>query len=127
MSEQPFAYPVGLALQATTGPNGFPLVNATPNIISWTAPNDGQPHRFLLIGNENVSSATTGGQVNVTFTRADNSGTNSAPIFGGTVAAGYHSIGDNTGIVAPGTTVTVAQNTAMTAGAATIWTEIWGL
>lgn len=115
----------GLQQVASTGASGFALQNATPNIISWTAPNDGQEHRFLLLGNENVTVAETGGQVNVTFTRADGSGQNSAPIFGGTAGLGYHGIGNNSGIVAPGTTVMVNQNTALTVGAATVWVEIW--
>lgn len=120
------AIPAPMVLQATTGAAGFALQNATPNILTWTAPNDGQPHRFMIVGNENVSSAETGGQVNVTFTRADNSGSNSTPIFGGSAGAGYHAVGNNFGMVAPGSTVTIAQNTVLSAGAATIWAEIWG-
>jgi hypothetical protein len=126
VSEQPFAVAPVMGLLATLGAAGFALQNATPSILSWTAPNDGQPHRVMVVGNENVSSATTGGQVNMTFFRADGSGSNSVPIFGGTVGAGYHAIGDNFAVVAPGQTVSIAQNTAMTGGAATIWLELWG-
>ena len=50
-----------MQLVATTGVNGFALQNGTPTILTWTPPNDGQVHRVLLIAQENVTVAETGG------------------------------------------------------------------
>ena len=50
-------------LVATTGVNGFMLQNATPNILSWTAPNDGNMHRLIVFATLHVTSSETGGKV----------------------------------------------------------------
>ena len=115
-----------LALQATTGTAGYALINGTGNIITWTTPNDGALHRVIILGNINVSSAETGGQI--TATAFDASG---AELFL-TSDPGGHGTGTKTtftmlGItVKANTTVSVLQNTALTVGAATLWAEIWG-
>jgi len=122
----PFAPNPAMNLLLTTGAAGFTLQNATPNILVWTAPNDGQPHRVFVVGNQNVSVSETGGQVSMTFTRADNGGTNAPVLFGGSAGTGYHNVANNVAVVAPGSTVTIAQSTALTAGAAQVWMELWG-
>lgn len=116
----------GLALQATTGIAGFAKQNATPNIISWTAPNDGNMHRVLFFASETVTALETGGGVGVIIT-VPGGGTQAAgtALFAGAKAAGsYHAL--DGAIVAPGTTVTINQSAALTAGACTVFAEIWG-
>jgi hypothetical protein len=128
LSPAPQAGP-GFSLLATTGAAGFTLQNATPTILSWTAPNDGQLHRVTCFGMLHVTSAETGGQISIQYFGP----------FGGAsahtsqiLAAG---LGTDTAGQAPsffnvsvggGTTVSILQSTALTAGAAVLWAEIWG-
>lgn len=116
-----------LALQAATPVNGVPLVNGTPNILTWTAPNDGKNHRAYVFASMHVGSAMTGGQIELFWTEPGGTavGWNIIPPAAG---AGY-----NFGwtqnppiILGPGQTVFVTQSTALTVGAATLWAEIWG-
>jgi hypothetical protein len=118
-----------LSLQATTGTAGYPLEDATPNIIAWTAPNDGNMHRVLISLGMNVSSATTGGQISVTFTDPGGNVHSNQSMIAASRSAGFSG---NAGAFAcfpieAGSTVTISQSTDMTAGAATLWAEIWGL
>lgn len=117
--------PGPLSLQATTGSSGFALQNGTPTILSWTAPADGQPHRVVLVTENIVTVAETGGQCSVNFTPPSGAA-QSAVVYGGALGVGYRGP-NNTGFtVAPGTTVTFTQSTALTAGAATVFAELWG-
>ena len=115
-----------LAKQAATPVAGFALVNATPTILSWSVPNDGQMHRFAVYGYIIVSSLETGGQINVNFT--DMSGVVRArDAMDANQAAGwldlfFHGLWP----CQAGSTVTVTQQSALTGGAATLWAEIWG-
>jgi hypothetical protein len=119
----------GLALRAATPAAGVALVNGTPAILSWTTPNDGNLHRFQVFLSMDVISTYTGGQIVVTFTSPG----------GNSVAWGVYAAGAATGagwnygeiflaptFVKAGTTVTISQGTALTAGAATLQAEIWG-
>jgi hypothetical protein len=120
-------YSGGLALQATTGINGFALQNGTPNILSWTAPNDGLMHRVLVIGMLEVTSSETGGSIDVSCTSPD--GTNRAftSLFGANSGLSSSFVPEVLPFfVKAGTTITVFQNSALTAGASTLWLEIWG-
>jgi hypothetical protein len=121
------AYGVESLLQqvASTGVAGFALQNATPTILTWTAPNDGQMHRVLVLGEVKVTGAQTGGAVSLTFTYPDGSASPVASVNAGGSGAGYHGLANNVFLVAPGTTVTLAQTSAQTAGAATLWAELW--
>lgn len=116
----------GLALVATTGVNGFALQNATPDILTWTAPADGQLHRYLLMGMTSVTAQETGGQVTL----------KAGQIGGGNVPWSDMNSGDNAaqqspfnsmGLIDPGSTITLSQITALSAGAAKVWAEIWGV
>ena len=116
-------------LQATTGEAGFPKVNGTPTILTWTAPNDGNEHRATVICSEVVSSAETGGQVSITSTPPGGapvttavfaSGAGAGSNFGNTVVARFELP------VAPNTAVTIAQSAALTVGASVVNAEIWG-
>lgn len=116
----------GLQLMATTGLAGFALQNATPTIQSWTAPNDGNLHRAQIFAVQHVVSTETGGGVQVVYTLPD--GTVAAPhtALAGGAAAGDGILQNNLCIlVQAGTTVTVKQASALTAGAAVVWAEIW--
>jgi hypothetical protein len=114
----------GMGLQAATPVAGFALQNATPTILSWTAPNDGNQHRVLLIGSVNVTSAETGGAVTANVTPPGGGSPAVPQILAGGQAAGNH-VGLNAAIVEAGSVVTVQQS-ALTVGAATAWVEIWG-
>jgi len=121
----PWTVPTNLALVATTGVAGFALQNATPTILTWTAPNDGNAHSVQWAGEIRVSVAQTGGQLTLSFTDPSNQGAST------TVDNGGHGVGFNpmsnyrAVMVAPGTTVTLAQSTAMTLGTATAFASLW--
>lgn len=108
---------------ATTGPNGFTLVNGTPNILSWTAPNDGQMHRVTVYGTLFCSAAMTGGMIVLTYTDP-NGNVNSTSVWGGSFGTGPQAPTAKTILVKAGTTVTLTQSTALTAGAAVAWAEL---
>jgi hypothetical protein len=115
----------GIVRQSTTGTSGFPLQNATPsNIVSWTAPNDGQLHQALISATLVVASAETGGQVFIRWTSGG-----AAQVF--TVANANLGTGgvtyNNVCVVDPGATIHIDQNTALTAGAATMYAVIAGI
>lgn len=115
-----------LAKQAATPVTGYTLINGTGNIISWTAPNDGQLHRVILIAMKSTSVAETGGLISVNFTAPDSSTGTPGTINGGT-SPGFQfpQNGTNFAIIKAGTTYTVQQASALTAGASTLWAEIW--
>ena len=115
----------GIAALAATPAAGFALQNATPNIITWTAPNDGVNHRVQIFGGKRVTVGETGGVVQVNATDPG----------GGAIARqldpGGHVAGDFVYtaaqfLVQAGTTVTVQQSSALTVGASVTWAEIWG-
>ena len=115
----------GLAVQASTLIGGFALQNATPTILSWAVPNDGNMHRFILIGELVVSSAATGGQISASFN--DPGGAARTPTaLAASQTAGFHPMTGLEWTVAPGQTVTITQATALTAGAGIFYAEIWG-
>lgn len=121
------AYPSQISRVRTTGPAGYTLINGTGTILSWTVPNDGKLHACMLMGEQVTTSAETGGQVQVSFTAPDGS-TQTFTIFSGGSGAGWISCGGSSWqnfSVAPGGTITLAQSTALTAGAAKLWAEIW--
>jgi hypothetical protein len=112
-------------VQATAAA-GFALQNATPAIISWTAPADSNNHRVLIFASEHITSAITGGVVQVSQTTPDGSaGLIANSLLAGGVTAGFRTAAITTLIVESGSTVTIEQTSAMTAGAATVWAEIW--
>jgi hypothetical protein len=115
----------GLGLLATTGLNGYTLVNGTGNIVSWTAPNDGALHRILLVVQLAVSSTETGGQVNVTFT-APNGSAETATIFPGNKGAGVAAASYTVFFIEANTAFTLTQASDLTGGASVLWAELWG-
>lgn len=108
--------PSGPAFVARTPAGGFALQNGTPTILSWTAPNDGQEHQAIVAATLTVSAAETGGQVFMRWTSGGVAQVQTA--FNPNLAAGafYQLVA----LVDPGTTIHLDQNTALTAGAATV-------
>jgi hypothetical protein len=116
----------GLNLLAATPEAGYTLVNSTGNIITWTAPNDGNLHRFQIFSALHVTSNETGGTIAVSYTLPD--GTTTLPtLFTASQSAGAISPATTfLRLMAPGSTVTIEQTSALSAGAAVMWAEIWG-
>ena len=111
---------------ASTGLAGFALQNGTPNILTWAAPNDGQMHSLFILGMLRVTSAETGGAIASNGISPDGSTfvgfTNDA---GGHASAGHFELAALYVVVGPGSTFTLAQTSALTAGAAVLWAQIW--
>lgn len=126
MTLQPFAVAPVMGLVAATPAAGFALQNATPGILSWTAPNDGKLHRFAVVSSIDVTSGETGGLVIVTYQPPAGGFTPAQQVFAGGLGAGTAPGATIEGIAGPGTTVFVNQTSALTAGAALVWAEIWG-
>jgi hypothetical protein len=124
------AYPQSpvLELLAATPEAGFALQNATPTILSWTAPNDGNLHRAKLIIYLLVTSGETGGNINIDFTDPSNTSRAFGLGLSGKAAGEYgnQQYEWESLFAYPGTTVTLVQSSALTGGAATVWAEIWG-
>lgn len=118
-----------LGLVATTGATGTPytLVNGTGNIISWTAPNDGNMHRVHIFSVMHVSVVEVGGQIQVAFTWPDGSGSPTATVYGSAQAVGYHGPSNNDFLVEANTTLTLQQSSALTSGTSVLWAELWAL
>jgi hypothetical protein len=121
------AWGAGMTLLASTGAGGYALVNGTGTVITWTAPNDGQVHRFAVLSTIDVATTETGGQINVTYT-VPNGNSASNGLYTAGLAAGHNNLAAGTFLksVAPGSTVSVTQSSALTGGASTLWAEIWG-
>ena len=116
----------GLARVAATAAAGFALQNATPTILEWTTPDDGQIHAISTFAALNVTAATTGGAL-AWVLEIDGVSTQQ-PVFnaGLGVALYQGSNGYPSGYeVGPNTTVKLLQTSAMTAGAARLYAEIW--
>lgn len=130
MSEAAPGVAGGLTRVANTDPGGFALQNATPTIVSWTAPADGQVHRVLLFAVLEVTTAETGGQVIITPVLPDGT-PNTKTLFAAGQGAGIFyptsSSAPQEFLIEGGSTFSVSQNSALTAGAAVVWAEIWAL
>lgn len=113
---------------AATPTAGFVLQNATPTILTWTAPNDGLNHRVTAVGELVVTTLEAGGQVNLNYT--DPAGNVRSPgviLLNGAQGVGVSLLSGQARImVAPNTTVTVAQGSALTSGGSTLFCELWG-
>lgn len=123
------AWLAGLTLLATTGAAGYALVNGTGNILTWTAPNDGALHRVFVFATKHVVTTETGGQVQTALTLPDGFAVSGVGIFTGGQGAGIQTpstTGNSALFAEAGTTVTVKQTSALSAGASTLWAEIWG-
>jgi hypothetical protein len=99
----------------------FALQNATPNILTYTTPNDGQYHIITIVGLLIVNTVEAGGQINFSV------GGNPGILFASNKAVGTYNIPDtiNMMLAGPNASVLVSQATALTSGAANIDLEVW--
>lgn len=114
-----------LSLAASTGPAGFALTAATPNVLTWTPPADGGLHRVLVIMDYIVTEAATGGQVDLGFTDPTGQFQNRELVAGGQPAGFAGPFAPGYYLVAGGQEVYLAQTSALTAGAVTVYAELW--
>ena len=91
------------------------LGNSTPTLISYTVPADGNGHPFEVVGSFYSAAATTGGEVDIKFTQAGVAQSESIMLTGNTGLSGQSPF---CGVADSGTTITVVQSTALTAGSA---------
>ena len=128
MGFNPFGGAGPLQLQATTGPGGYALVNATASVIAWTAPADGQYHRAQVFASMLVSSAETGGLIQVQWTGPGAGAAQFNQLFAANLAAGAAAVQGSSLllVIAPGSTIRVQQSSALSVGAAVLNAEIWG-
>lgn len=109
--------------QGRTPAAGFALQNGTPNILTFTTPNDGNIHGYYLASSMNVTVLEVGGAVNLNFTAGGHAYSNS--VFNSGAAVGNY-IGVSTFPADPNTTVTLVQTAALTSGAAVVFASIVG-
>jgi hypothetical protein len=123
MSFTPFPPGPPVAQAVSSAVAGYVLINGTGNILVYNVPNDGLVHTVNVATNMNVASLETGGQIQVLFTTPDGTAQTFQQHAAG-LAAGLARV--NTACLCkPGTTVTLQQSTALTAGAATLWGSMW--
>lgn len=117
----------GFTNVAATPLAGIALVNGTPNILTWNVPNDGLPHAFNVAGTAKVTGALTGGQIQVKWTCAGTAELANL-LNGGEGIGTYFGLFAGNGPIQcdPGTTVTIQQTTAVTAGAGALIAVLQG-
>ena len=102
---------------------GFALTGGTPTILQYTVPNDGKQHTVAPSLMLRVTSALTGGAINVSYT------INGTPTITPWIPAGsalgiaFNANPDQLQ-VDPGTTVFIQQGSAVTVGAAAAFASI---
>lgn len=114
----------GLVRVGTTGGSGFALQNATPTILSWTAPSDNQLHTVFFSYRVIVTSIETGGAVRI----IDQATGNYFSIDGGSSGVSDSAFTKYLPVhyvLLPGKTITLTQYSALTSGAATVYAELW--
>lgn len=109
------------ALALVASAQNFALQNGTPTMCQWTAPNDGNLHYASFGGNLTVTSSETGGSVSFYI-----AGTLADTVFVASLSTNKIAIG-GTFLVLPGQTVSIAQSSALTAGASSATVGIWGM
>ena len=126
MGFNPFTSTPALGVQAATPVAGYSLVNGTGNIIQWTTPNDGKSHTAMVSASMDITSGQTGGQITVAYTLPDGTSGNHT-LFSPNTGVGIVTPVANFSIeVQANSTVTIAQASALTVGAAVMWAKIWG-
>ena len=115
---------MGLTLRAATPAAGVALVNGTPVILTWTAPNDGKLHRVIVVGQVQVTSAETAGAVTMTTAAPVVSGSPFTLDAGGHAGVATYPLTAQVLTAQPGETINITQ-TALSAGAALLYAEIW--
>ena len=99
---------------------GVALVNGTPTILTYTTPNDGNQHTIIIAGSLVVAVLEVGGQVNVNYVTGGVAGAHQ--LFAGAQAAGNFQPSNAFSVVVdPNTVVSISQQSALTAGTATVF------
>lgn len=113
---------------ASTGAAGYTMINGTGTILTWTAPSDGNLHTVVMQAVLHVATNETGGDINLSFTAPAGNVKTTDYIGPGKTADEYACdfAQWQQFVVASGGTVTLAQNSALTAGTATCYAQIWG-
>jgi hypothetical protein len=116
-----------LAQQAATTDAGVAMVaSGTQTLATWTVPNDGNQHVAQLIASVQITTAGTGGTVIGLVTPPGGGSAAQPQLLAASQTQGNH-IGAASAIVEPGSTVTIEQSVALTAGGVgTAWAAILG-
>src|SRR6516165_3274922 len=96
------------------GTAGLLLPNSTGDLLTWTAPNDGQVHLVLVMAEYQCSVIEVGGNIVLNWTQPNGNvvtGTNNIFAAGRSVGSGQTNL---TVHAAPGTVVAVHQQSAVT-------------
>lgn len=96
------------------------LVNGTPTLLTATAPNDGKVHTAIIGATLHVTGAETGGNVAAAYTSQGQSITNFNLINQNQGTGSFLPSVTQVVSIDPGSTLTISQSTALTAGAATV-------
>jgi len=117
-----------LQLVGDTGAAGFTLINGTATILQWNVPNDGFQHVVIFGAVLNVTSLQTGGAVAFNTTLPNGTANNNTAMAGGLAAGVQKASAISNGVfpVQGGSTVTITQSSAQTAGASVLFAQIWG-
>ena len=113
--------PVPPLITIPTSATGVALINGTQTFLSLTVPNDAHPHLAFVSATKAVTTALTGGQTAIKATEAP--ALAYSLLTTATAVGTAHSVASAL-LVAPNTTITVTQTTAMTAGAAKLYARI---
>jgi hypothetical protein len=120
------AWMAGMTLRAATLAAGYTLVNGTGAVITWDVPDDGALHWMAVFASLSVTSDLAGGEIDYAYVLPDGTASNWILVAAGGSAGPYNAPFSNLAAVEAGSTVTVSQATAKTAGAAVLWAGIWG-
>ena len=116
--------PAAVAITAETSATGVALIDGTQTILTATVPNDGKVHALAFaVCEKDVTTALTGGVCTLSWTTPEGT---ARSINTTSTAVGAYFIAPTSGdtVLKPGTTITLRQNTAMTAGAAKVYAKI---
>jgi hypothetical protein len=115
----------GFGLLATVTGTSYALVNGTGTIVSWSAPSDGNLHLVFMPAVLHVTSAETGGAITYSYTLPDGTTQSGESLYAASTGTGIHAAGGSF-YCEPGSTFTVSQSSALTAGVAVLFLQLWG-
>lgn len=104
---------------------GIALINGIQTLLTYFVPNDGRNHVFLLMGMTNVSSAETGGAIQVAYSTPVTGAVTGTPDAGGNASTGPNGWNVVWRFATPGSLITVTQSSALTAGGAIAYCQLW--
>jgi hypothetical protein len=113
--------PAAVAITAETSSTGVALINGTQTILTVTVPNDGKIHSFACSITRVITAPITGGVTVLSWVGA--AGETFTTTTTSATEGNHYRQGQQFNLMA-GTTVTLKQATAMTAGAAKVFAKI---